>query len=190
MQEVNDVSQAIDGLTDSTEEYIKTIEDAESGATLFEQDIVDDVEAMRESIETLKTSTDEAITALSDEGFAFKASDTPAEVEQVNEKLVTLEALVESTKEKLATATDNQAFGEDVRDEIAMLEETLTEAESAIVETKQKIAEGPQGPFPLKVTEQMEDLGGVLGDLLPRNLNKCNADLSKQRVAQDRLPRG
>ena len=171
-KEVNELSDAIDGVTQSTKEYIEIVESTEAGSTLFEKDILDSVEEMNTSIKELTTNTDEALQAMKDEGFTLDMEDVPDEIQTVNDKLTALDELVARTKERLATAQDNEAFGADVRDEIEQLEETLVNAEQAIADTKQKMAEGPKGPFPVKVTEQMKDLGGVFGDLLPRNIQQ------------------
>lgn len=166
--EVNELGEAIDSVTESAQEYLDTIEDAEAGKDLFGKDIQEDVDAMSASIKELNNSATDAVTALANEGFTFNADDLPDEVEAVNVKIADLEKLIDSTKEKLATAQDNQAFGADVRDEIAQLEETLSDAEAAITKTKAKIAEGPKGPFPVKFTDKMKEAGDVIGDLLPK----------------------
>lgn len=169
VNELNNVSDAIQDVTDSAEDFAEIIDEAEAGQAIFGKEITDEITEMDDAIAKLGTTTNDAITALSDEGFSFDA-ETFAPVNKVNEEIATLEKLIESTRTKLATAVDNQAFGADLTDEIRELEETLFDAELAIADSKKKIASGPKGPFPVKVTEQMKEFGGVLGDLLPREL--------------------
>lgn len=171
-KEVQELSNAIDGVTESAKEYVDLVDSAEAGKPLFDKDITDTIDSMNESVKELTTNTDEAIQAMANEGFTIELNNMPEEVDAVNQKIETLEQLIVKTKEELATASDNKAFGAEVRDDIAQLEETLTEAETAVADTKRKMAEGPKGPFPMKMSEQMKELGGVFGDLLPRNLKQ------------------